>query len=71
MIRIKVRTHFDITATGVTGHFKNSQKLSVEEWNNSRNQQRSSVRTYVDNILYCIIYIIIYYYYYKFKYLIL
>ena len=41
MIRIKVRTQFDITATGVTGHFKNSQKLSVEEWNKARNQQRN------------------------------
>ncbi len=41
MIKIRVRTLFDITATGVTGHYKNSQKLSVEEWNNARNQQRN------------------------------
>jgi hypothetical protein len=41
MIRIKVLTHFDITATGVTGHFKNSQPLSVLEWNTARNQQRN------------------------------
>ena len=41
MIRIKVRTRFDITATGVTGHFKNSQQLSADEWNIARNQQRN------------------------------
>jgi hypothetical protein len=41
MIRIKVRTQFDITATGVTGHFKNSQQLSAYEWNTARNQQRN------------------------------
>lgn len=41
MIQIKVRTQFDITATGITGHYKNSQKLSVVEWNKNRNQQRN------------------------------
>lgn len=41
MIQIKVRTRFDITATGVTGHYKNSQKLSASEWNKARNQQRN------------------------------
>ena len=41
MITIKVRTRFDITATGITGHYKNSQKLSVVEWNKARNQQRN------------------------------
>jgi hypothetical protein len=41
MIQIKVRTQFDITATGVTGHYKTSQKLSVSEWNKARNQQRN------------------------------
>jgi len=41
MIQIKVRTQFDITATGVTGHYKTSQKLSVLEWNKARNQQRN------------------------------
>ena len=41
MIRIKVCTQFDITATGVTGHFKNSQQLSADEWNTARNQQRN------------------------------
>jgi hypothetical protein len=41
MIRIKVRTQFDITATGIIGHFKNSQKLSAAEWNKARNQQRN------------------------------
>jgi pullulanase/glycogen debranching enzyme len=41
MIKIRVRTLFDITATGVTGHYKNSQKLSASEWNKARNQQRN------------------------------
>ena len=41
MIQIKVRTCFDITATEVTGYYKNSQKLSVAEWNKNRNQQRN------------------------------
>jgi hypothetical protein len=41
MITIKVRTRFDITATGITGHYKNSQKLSVVEWHKARNQQRN------------------------------
>lgn len=41
MIKIRVRTQFDITATGVTGHYKNSQKLSMKEWNDARNQQRN------------------------------
>ena len=51
MIKIKVRTRFDITATGVTGHFKSSRVpfvdaagQSIDEldsWNRSRNQQRN------------------------------
>lgn len=41
MIQIKVRTQFDITATGVTGHYKHSQNLSAIEWNKARNQQRN------------------------------
>ena len=41
MIQIKVRTRFDITATGITGHYKTAQKLSVADWNKSRNQQRN------------------------------
>jgi pullulanase/glycogen debranching enzyme len=41
MIRIQVRTLFDITATGITGRYNNSQKLSAVEWNKARNQQRN------------------------------
>ena len=43
MIKIKVRTQFDITATGVTGHYKSSRHKfdSLEEWNRARNQQRN------------------------------
>ena len=51
MIRIKVRTLFDITATGVTGHFKSSRPIftdraghkitDLETWNRARNQQRN------------------------------
>jgi len=45
------QTLFDITATGVTGHFKSSripftdnagqQILDTDQWNRSRNQQRN------------------------------
>lgn len=41
MIKIQVRTRFDITATGVTGHYKNSQNISAAKWNKTRNQQRN------------------------------
>lgn len=51
MIKIKVRTRFDITATGVTGHFKSARlpftdksgkKIdSLDSWNRARNQQRN------------------------------
>jgi hypothetical protein len=43
MIQIKVRTFFDITATGVTGHFKSSKQnfKDQESWNRARNQQRN------------------------------
>jgi hypothetical protein len=43
MIKIKVETLFDITATGVTGHFKSSRHnfKDLESWNRSRNQQRN------------------------------
>ena len=43
MIRIKVRTQFDITATGVIGHFKNARPpyLDINVWNRARNQQRN------------------------------
>lgn len=51
MIRIKGRCLFDITATGVTGHFKSSRVPFQDRagqsivnditWNRSRNQQRN------------------------------
>jgi hypothetical protein len=51
MIKIQVRTKFDITATGTTGHFKSSRIPYVDQadqsitdigsWNRSRNQQRN------------------------------
>jgi hypothetical protein len=51
MIKIKVRTLFDITATGVIGHFKNSRIpfkdqaghniVDVDTWTRARNQQRN------------------------------
>lgn len=51
MTKILCRCLFDITATGVTGHFKSSripfadrsgQQITNEElWNRSRNQQRN------------------------------
>ena len=51
MIKIKIRTLFDITATGVTGHFKTArvpftdqvgnQIIDLITWNRARNQQRN------------------------------
>jgi len=43
MIRIECRTLFDITATGVTGHFKSAQPpyTTIDSWNRARNQQRN------------------------------
>ena len=43
MIRIKCKTFFDITATGVTGHYKPSRtpNLDPDAWNRARNQQRN------------------------------
>jgi hypothetical protein len=43
MIKIQVRTLFDITATGVTGHYKSSQHKfkDITMWNRARNQQRN------------------------------
>jgi hypothetical protein len=35
------QTLFDITATGVTGHYKSSSHLSTDNWNRARNQQRN------------------------------
>jgi hypothetical protein len=50
-VQFECRTLFDITATGITGHFKSSkvpfqdradQKITNDiEWNRSRNQQRN------------------------------
>jgi len=43
VIIIKCSTRFDITATGVTGHYKATREpfLSESEWNRARNQQRN------------------------------
>jgi hypothetical protein len=51
MIKIKVRTFFDITATGVIGHFKSSRIPftdqaghlinDIDTWTRARNQQRN------------------------------
>ena len=44
MIKIECRTSFDITATGVIGHFRNARppyNQSIEIWNRARNQQRN------------------------------
>jgi hypothetical protein len=43
VITIKCSTRFDITATGVTGHYKSARQpfLSELEWNRARNQQRN------------------------------
>jgi hypothetical protein len=43
MIKIECRTLFDITATGVTGHYKSSQHKfkDITAWNRARNQQRN------------------------------
>lgn len=51
MIKIRIRTLFDITATGVTGHFKSSRMPftdraghtidDADSWNRARNQQRN------------------------------
>jgi hypothetical protein len=50
-MKIRCRTKFDITATGVVGHYKPSrvpfadragqQVTNIEQWNYSRNQQRN------------------------------
>ena len=42
MIKIKVKTLFDITATGVTGHIKSLRPpYTPETWTRARNQQRN------------------------------
>lgn len=50
-MKIRCCTHFDITETGTTGHFRPSQVpytnragstiASITDWNRSRNQQRN------------------------------
>ena len=43
MIKIKCSTLFDITPTGITGHYKsfNHNFNNIEDWNRARNQQRN------------------------------
>ena len=51
MIKVKVQTLFDITATGVTGHYRpargpfcdrTGQEINnADTWNRARNQQRN------------------------------
>lgn len=51
MIKVKIKTQFDITATGITGHFKSSRVpftdraghdiTDLDSWNRARNQQRN------------------------------
>lgn len=40
-MRYSCQTLFDITATGVTGHYKPATQMSSVEWNQARNQQRN------------------------------
>jgi hypothetical protein len=50
-MKIRISTHFDCTATGITGHFRYTQLPTIDragqritnqtEWNRSRNQQRN------------------------------
>ena len=40
-MKYKCQTLFDITATGVTGHYKSSPNLELADWNRARNQQRN------------------------------
>lgn len=57
-MRYSCQTLFDITATGVTGHYKSRSGLSNDDWNRARNQQRNwetltqiiSLRTQVFNL---------------------
>ena len=58
MIKIKCSTRFDITATGVIGHYRSGKHpySDLVSWNRARNQQRNwesltqliSLRTQVD-----------------------
>jgi len=40
-MRYSCQTLFDITATGITGHYKTATRLSMDQWNRARNQQRN------------------------------
>jgi hypothetical protein len=50
-MRFACQTHFDITATGITGHYKESKQpftdragnliTDAQSWNRARNQQRN------------------------------
>jgi hypothetical protein len=40
-MKYRCQTLFDITATGVTGHYKSSSKIELADWNHARNQQRN------------------------------
>ena len=40
-MRYSCQTLFDITATGVTGHYKPATRMNSDEWNQARNQQRN------------------------------
>jgi hypothetical protein len=60
VITIECQTLFDITATGITGHYNSSRKpfLESDQWNRARNQQRNwetlqqiiSLRTQILNL---------------------
>jgi len=51
LIKVKVHTHFDITVTGVTGHYRPTRASfcdragheinNSDSWNRARNQQRN------------------------------
>jgi len=40
-VKYRCQTLFDITATGVTGHYKSSSNTELADWNRARNQQRN------------------------------
>lgn len=40
-MRYSCQTLFDITATGITGHYRPSTGVSASVWNHARNQQRN------------------------------
>lgn len=40
-MKYRCQTLFDITATGITGHYKSTSGLDLKDWNRARNQQRN------------------------------